>query len=392
MPGAPVDRTQTWLRSPAPGSGGAEALVEGLAARLVDEGLPLWRIATSLKTVHPEVYSRYIAWRRGERCTTQVRNHAFAMSATFVDSPVGAIYRHEALELRRRVSRPEERTWPALVELAEAGGTDWVIFALCFSDGQRSFVSFATDARDGFDDAQLARLRALIPTLALRLELETATFATRSLLRIYLGENAADRVLAGSFKRGTGQLLRAAIWMCDLRGFTSLTDRTPVGEVVAALDQYFERIAGPIEAQGGEILKFIGDAVLAIFPIDEAGPREPCRRALLAAQLALTSMASWAKERAAAGVPPLGLGIGLHVGDVMYGNVGAHERLDFTVIGAAVNEVSRVEGLCKTVGVPLLVTGAFAAAVEDPALVSVGAHALRGVTHAQELFTLPLDR
>jgi adenylate cyclase len=381
------EQTQAWLLAPARSALSAEQLLDGLAARLAAEGLPLWRIACGLRTTHPELFSRLLSWRRGEGTSVQLRSQQFAESATFTDSPVAMLYRGDAVELRRRLADPAERSWPVLDELAAAGGTDWAIFALSFGDGRRNFVSFTTDAAGGFADAQLVALRGLIPALALRLELETARTATRSLLRVYLGANAAERVLAGAFQRGTGQVQRAAVWMCDLRGFTTLADRAPVGEVVAALDVYFEHMATAIEAHGGEILKFIGDAVLAIFPIDAEGAQGPCRRALQAARAALASMAAWNAERATAGAAPLGLGIGLHVGDVMYGNVGARERLDFTVIGAAVNEVSRVEGLCKTVGVPLLVTGAFAAAADDASLVSVGEHALRGVGAPQELFT-----
>jgi adenylate cyclase len=202
--------------------------------------------------------------------------------------------------------------------------------------------------------------------------------SARRLLDVYLGQNAAERVLSGGFRRGSGQLLTAAIWYCDLRGFTSLSDRLPTREVVPLLDRYFETVAGPVVARGGEILKFIGDAVLAVFPTGPEGPRSACERALAAAEESL---------RVVADLRPLSIGVGLHLGEVMYGNIGARERLDFTVIGAAVNEVCRVESLCKELSVPLLMTGRFAEQLAHQGCVPLGLHALKGVAEPQPVFT-----
>jgi adenylate cyclase len=230
-------------------------------------------------------------------------------------------------------------------------------------------------------DADIALLEAIRPTFALYLRVHSAELATDHLLRVYLGQNAAQRVLDGAFVRGSGERIDAAIWFCDLRGFTAFSDRTPLEDVVCTLDRYFESVATPVVEEGGEVLKFIGDAMLAVFPVD-GDPKQACAAALRAARRALDTTPEVLRSEG------LSFGIALHLGSVMYGNLGAAERLDFTVIGPAVNEASRVEGLCKTLGEPLLVTARFAEHTVPGQLRPLGAHALRGVREPQELFTL----
>lgn len=236
------------------------------------------------------------------------------------------------------------------------------------------WMAFATARAGGFTDTQLAELTGLVPLLGLHAQLAMAHIATRSLLEVYLGANAAKQVLAGQFRRGTGTALSAAVFFCDLRGFTKLGDSLPPKELVALLDGYFEAIAGPIEANGGEILKMIGDAALAVFPANR------CADALAAAEGALAAIST---------LPPLKIGVALHLGEVVYGNIGGRRRLDFTVIGATVNEVCRVESLCKELGAPLLMTQAFVDALGGAATtVELGAHPLRGVAAPQPIHTL----
>lgn len=365
-----------------------EVLIAELCARLEAIGFPVWRAATSLRTLHPELFVTNVVWQRGVGTRTSARHHDITESPGYRVSPVAVI--HGGVDrIRQRLDVPPETLpYPLLVDFARQGGTDYVIEALTLADGRRSFVSFTTDHPGGFAPEHLDALAAIRPALNLRLELESAYLATRSLLEVYLGPNAARRVLAGAFKRGGGESIRAAIWFCDLRGFTELGDRLHVEEVVELLDRYFEHVAGPVNDAGGEVLKFIGDAMLAILPVDDAGPAEPCARARAAAEAALAGLEALNRELAAEGRPCLGVGIALHLGEVMYGNIGARGRLDFTVIGAPVNEACRVESLCKPLGTPLLCTAAFAAAVPSAALVSLGAHALKGVRDPVEVFTL----
>jgi adenylate cyclase len=304
----------------------------------------------------------------------------------YKNSPVAQIHEGAASVRRRLHGAGAVLDFPILEEIAALGATDYFAAALVHGDGDRSYFSWATDADGGFSDEAILRLSRLVPFVGVRIELDSARYTLRSLLEVYLGHNAAARVLSGRFRRGQGETLRCAILFSDMRGFTSLADHASPHDVVATLDAYFEKVAGPISTHGGEVLKFVGDAVLAIFPCHD-GDASACARAVEAARDALGGLDALNATRTA---PPLALGIALHLGEVMYGNIGARDRLDFTVIGAAVNEASRVEGMCKTLGVPVLLTRAFQGAYPGAAT-SVGHHALKGVSEPHELFTLPLD-
>ena len=221
-----------------------------------------------------------------------------------------------------------------------------------------------------------------------------AALATRStlaaLLEAYLGRRSAAQVLAGRLRRETGETIRAVLLYGDLRGFTELSEATAPEAVVAALDAWFDRVAGAVHAFGGEVLKFIGDGVLAIFPIGERPPSAACDAALSAVGAARAGMAHLDQARSRQGLPPLPFGMALHLGEMLWGNIGTADRLDFTAIGPAVNLVSRLEGLCKPLGRSVLVSGAVAAETTT-ALIPLGEHALRGIAKPCAVFTLPED-
>ena len=357
----------------------AEQLVDGLAQCIIANGLPLARLSTSLLTLHPEVYVRNLVWTRAGGCVSKYRHHDYKLGDDYTNSPVATIHKGASAVRGRLECPPSEMSYPILVDLAKEGATDYLALPLVFERGRRSYVSFATDRAGGFTDSDIRELEQLVPMLCLRFALESAKYTTRCLLEVYLGPNAAKRVLAGEVRRGGGEMIHAAIFTCDMRGFTAMSDRLPAREVVGVLDRYFESVAVPIAKHGGEVLKFIGDAMLAIFPID-GEPEDACKRALAAAEEGL-----FALEKISADV---GVGLALHVGEVMYGNIGAPGRLDFTVIGSAVNETCRVESLCKDLGVPLLMTATFAAACGELPVVSLGRHALKGVNAPLEIYTL----
>ena len=277
----------------------------------------------------------------------------------------------------------DELPYPVCDDLKAEGMTDYLIQPMLSSHGGHSFASWSTDRPGGFLPEHIDALEAIAPTLALRMDANSAHLATQQLLRVYLGRNAAERVIGGAFERGSGERIEAAIWFCDLRGFTALSDHADVEQVIDVLDRYFSVVAEPIRANGGEILKFIGDAVLAVFPTCKE-PGDACVCALRAAKEALA--------HAHVLGPDLSFGVALHLGEVFYGNIGASSRLDFTVIGPAVNEASRVEGMCKVLGRDLLLTQAFANHVDRLELESLGTHRLRGVGREQELFGLKLGR
>lgn len=384
---ANLGETFAWLLAAPHVSDGGQAFARGLAAKLREAGLPVWRISFALLAKHPEVLWRTVRWHETDGVSVVERAHELARETYFKDSPV-ALLIEGAAPIRVRLDGADLR-FPVCRELAEQGGTDYYAQGLGFSNGEVSYVAWATREPGGFTDDVVRALDELGPMLARRVELESAYHATRSLLEVYLGKNAARRVIDGQFRRGGGELIRAAIWFCDLRGFTAISDRTDPARVVEILDAYFDCAAGVIVEHGGEVLKFIGDAILAIFPVGE-DPGEACRRALAAAEKTLESLKQ--VNHARPDRPELNIGIALHLGEVMYGNIGSRERLDFTVISSSVNETSRLEGLCKTLGARLLFSEAFAVATARQDLADLGEHDLKGVSSKRRVFTLVTRR
>lgn len=359
-----------------------------LSERLVAQGVPLHRTSLGVRPMHPEVFARNVRWKRGEPgVAVNDRDYAIRNTESYLNSPVKLI--HEgAGGLRRRLAGPAARLdFPILQELRDSGATDYVIMPVVYSTGIIDFISWTTDRPEGFGTAQLTLLYDLLPLIALRIELASSYDATRTLLTTYLGREPARRVLAGSVRRQHVETIRAAVLVSDIRGYTRMTDRLPPAQIVRLLDDYFERVAEPIDEHRGEVLKFIGDGLLAMFEARD-DPADASRRALAAAKQALAALAEVSAERKAQGLPEINIGVGLHLGEVQYGNIGARERLDFTVIGPAVNEASRVEALCKVLQRPLLATAAFARAVGVDSLESLGFHGLRGVAEPQEIFGL----
>lgn len=381
----------TWLVERAGRLTSRAAFLAALCEQLVAHDMPLFRVSMGVQSVHPEIFARNVRWQRGQSEVDEIdRPYAIRGGPEYLNSPVRLI--HEgAGALRRRLEGDHPRLdFPLLVDLKAAGCTDYVIMPLTRSTGEPNYISWSTDRAGGFEIEELTILYDLLPLIALRVELTTSYDATSTLLTTYLGRAAAQRVLDGRVRRGQVESLRAAVFFSDLRGFTTAADRLPPEAVIDLLDDYMELVGRPIYEHGGEILKFIGDGILAIFSA-EPDAADACCRALTAARDAQLALKRTANGREAAGKPPLSVGIGLHFGDVQFGNIGARDRLDFTVIGRAVNEVERVEGLCKELSRPGLASAAFVAQLPDeaPNLQSLGVHTLRGVAQPQEIFGLP---
>jgi adenylate cyclase len=386
-PPVSADPIAAWLIEHGGNAIESRELLDQLCQRLTDRGLRLLRVVIGLPTLHPQIVTRSLTWQRGRGVQEASRDHDVMQSPTYLESPVALIHQGAAA-IRRRLGRPEtELDFPILGELRAAGVTDYLILPLRFTRGRASFVSWATDAPEGFAQDELRLLDGLTPLLALRFEIESRRAMMNDLLATYLGAEAARKVIAGAVRRGSGELVRAAIWYCDLRGFTRMADRTPPAAMIALLDGYFDCVATPVQERGGEVLKFIGDGMLAIFRCQGASEDAACAKALAAAVEALSRLDALNQERARAAAPPLAIGIALHLGEVMYGNVGAANRLDFTVIGAAVNLVARLESRCAALGQNLLATRAFAQLCPGGSLVSLGSHRLRDVTEPVEIFT-----
>lgn len=379
---------ETWLSMYDPTDADPALLLSRFLAGLRAMGMPICRASLWLPTAHPELWGTQVVWNESGDTEVTLRAHDITQTSTYLGSPGQAVHIARRA-LRYRLDGGEaELGYPLLRQLSTAGMTDYVIIPFHTDHAhEQPWIAFATRDETGFSDADVTRLEGLCQALGWKTRVVIAEQATRSLLRVYLGPNAAERVMQGEFRRGSGQRIQSVIWFCDLRGFTTLGDVLPASELVALLDRYFECVAGPIEDRGGEILKFVGDAVLAIFP-STAGMNSAAERAVEAARLALAALEQLSSEQTKDGRPGLRMGVSLHVGDVFYGNIGGRSRLDFTVIGSAVNEASRVESLCKEVGVPLLVTRAFADALGHERLSPLGTRTLRGVKKEQELFTL----
>ncbi len=384
--------TAQWLTGHDGKSLSAAALFEGLCQRLLVEGMPLLRASCALPAMHPQIYARGLVWNKAEGAREIAREHGVTDTSAYYDSPVAVIHQGAAAVRRRLDVAEPQLDFPVVRELKEQGATDYVAMPLRFTSGHVSFISWACDAPGGFSTAALGLLWDLLPLIALRLEIESAYGMTDDLLTTYLGHNATRRVLAGTVHVGQGEVIRAAIWYCDLRGFTAMADRLPASEVIATLDAYFECMARAVQGLGGEVLKFVGDAMLAIYEIP-SGPVPPVDnaacRAFAAALAAREALAGLNRTRAERGEPALAAGIALHVGDVIYGNIGAADRLDFTVIGPAVNEVCRMEQLCAKLGHPVVTSQSFQEMACDPRLTSIGWHTLRGVAQARQIFALP---
>jgi class 3 adenylate cyclase len=336
-------------RSTEPG-----ALLVGLCQRLVEANLPLRAAALTISALHPLVAGSTFTWQR--------------------DRP-------EALEMPRFHGMTDG------FGIDARGDTRELDLTIELGDGARHSVGFASDRPDGFDRAQRALLRRAASLLATPLEIVVTRQTAAILLATYLGRRSGARVLAGAVQRGDGETIHAVLWYSDLRGFTALSESLPRDRVIALLNAHFERLAAPIKAFGGEVLKFMGDGLLAIFPTEPGGAAHACERALRAARGARAGMAALNGERMAAGESPLDFGLALHLGDVMHGNIGAPDRLDFTVIGPAVNVVSRLEALCKEIDRPVLISAAFAGACRDD-LEPIGSYRLPGVTQPERVFTL----
>jgi adenylate cyclase len=303
----------------------------------------------------------------------------------FINSPANELF-DGATEVRENLERNPSlgRKHAVYDEMRAKGLTDYVAWPLYHTLGKRHMVTFATDRSGGFDDAHIASLLKLLPVLALVSEIRVKNRLARTLLETYVGSHAGELILAGATRRGSGTTVRAAIMICDLRDFTRISDNWPRDDVIDLLNGYFDAMSEPIARHGGEILKFIGDGLLAIFPLSQP---QACGNLLHAVSEARQAMMALNEKNGGTGRASLNYGIGVHVGDVMYGNIGSRTRLDFTVIGPAVNMASRLEALTKQLGKPVLLSRAFADFVKsDFDLERVGEYEVRGFNDPIELF------
>ncbi len=368
-----------------------------LADQLNDHGASLKRINLGSDVLHPTIDSRSFHWTRegGVEMTMLDRGTFEENSPDWVQSPFRHILINRETSLRRKLGEgaPTDE-FPLLDRFAREGATEYAAFVVGYGDGATlaemdgMISSWLTDAPGGFGNAQMALIESIQKPLALAFNRNVLHATTRTLLGTYLGEDAAKRVLAGNIERGRAESIRAVIWFSDLSGFTHVADSIDRHLLLGLLNEYAGIVVDTLEAHGGNVLKFMGDGMLAIFRGERM--EDACGHALKAAREAIEAAKTLSARRSGDGLPTTDLYLALHEGELLYGNFGGRSRLDFTVLGPAVNEASRMAALSRSIDQRIIVSSAFASACggKRDHLVSLGRYALRGVARPQELFTL----
>ncbi len=389
MSDAQIAEAIAWLIDGARSAQQPHEVLEQLVPRLIAAGLPLWRVAVSVRTLHPNVMARRFIWRPDAPVQLDEAPYALSENPESLASPMTSVYQSGTVIRRRLVDPDCPMDYGVLPELREQGITDYLIVPLVFTDGAIHAASWSTQAPEGFSDAHVAAIEAISKPFARVAEIRALRRTAVNLLDTYVGKRSGARILAGHIRRGDVETIEAAFWYSDLRDFTALNEMLAPPELIALLNEYFEAVSSAVAARGGEVLQFIGDAALVVFPAraETGGRRGACQAALGAALAALDAAATVNRARADAGRPTFRFGIGLHVGAVSWGNVGGVDRLGLNVIGPAVNRTARIETLTKEVGVPLLLSQDFADAL-GLACRPVGTFELKGVPEPQAVYAL----
>jgi len=394
-----IDGVADWLMSQALGDADVQGIVGGCCDRLLAAGIPLSRGFVSFRILHPKFAAVSIIWRRAQRTgtvehTETLHGEAFT-SEDWHQSPMNHMLSTQIPFLRRRL-RGEEALldFPVCRDLREQGASDYVAWMVPFARDDEPgphqggvIGSWTTDRPSGFSDAEIRTLVRIQRRLVVSLKVQIKQQIAHTVLATYLGRDAGRQVLDGQIRRGDGEMVHAVIWYSDMRDSTRLADYLAAEDFLETVNSYFECTAGAVLANGGEVLRFIGDAVLAIFPIRDADPQLACELAMAAARDAEARLQALNQDRARDDLEGLDYGLALHVGDVMFGNIGVPERLEFSVIGPAANEVARIESLTKTLGRRTLASAEFASSVPRY-WESTGQHALDGVGAPVEVMVL----
>ncbi len=368
--------------------------------RVVEAGLPLSRALVIIDTLHPVHEGRVFQWRSEVSGESEIREYGRTSgdneaAANWRRSPFFHMLEQGLSSLHRRLGPETDEEFAALRNHRAEGRTGWLALIDRFRPGAAIgemdciYSAWGTDRPGGFADGDVQALERLVPALGLAAKSASLARIAETLVETYLGRDAGRRVLSGKIERGVADRIEAVLWFSDLRGFTAIAGACQPDQVLPLLNDYADAVISAVHEEGGDVLKLIGDGTLAIFA--RATCADPCRSALAAERSLRRRVASVNARRAEAGLPVTQVYLGLHVGEVYYGNIGSHERLDFTVVGPAVNEASRIAALCRSAERDVLVSAAFRDAADAPdqhCLVSVGRYALRGVQRPQELFTV----
>ena len=385
------DSAISWLLTEGRFNDSVRGAFDSFMQRLSEDGAPIGRSALIIATLHPLIRGWGLRWTRRNGTGLEASfYHATQNTPAYLLSPIHHVFQ-ESVYIRRRLNTPDARfDYPVLQEMKDQGYTDYLASPLIFSDGAVSVLTFCTEKPEGWTDNDLLQIDRLSAALAPVIEAISARRTAQILMETYIGKRSGRKVLDGHIRRGDGETINAVVWFNDLRDSTALSEELPMNRMLALLNTYFEISALAIQNNGGEVLRFVGDAMLGIFPVsdDTGGETAAAERALRAAFQTRDNMTEANAERRRNTEPPINFGIGLHIGEVMYGNVGAPARLDFSVIGPAANRAARVESLTRELGIPLLTSSAFAA-ISPLEMASAGLHRFKGIADMQEVFTLP---
>ncbi len=387
-----IDEVIGWLNRQALASSDLETIARGTCERLAAAGLPIARAYMSFSMLHPLYRAVGFLWDRRKGFSIEKHRHVQAGETDrFLKSPFYHLIKNELPYLRRQIGNSDGTyEFPIFEELREGGITDYFAYTREFTPGssQGMIGSWATDRREGFTDDDIAALLRIQESLAVSSKMAAKSKLALNMLSTYLGIGAGGRVLSGQIRRGDGETIKAAIVVADMRNSTRLAEEVGREAYIGTLNTFFDNTASAFAEAGGEILSFVGDGFLAIFPCGDS-PRErkeACQKAYSAAIAATQWMAEANRERAAAGEATIGYGIGLHIGNVMFGNVGLIDRLAFSVFGAAVNEATRLEALTKVYETPIVASEEFRSRCEGT-WDELGVEMLRGVNHPVNVFT-----
>lgn len=399
MESAEADRVVAWVLNGGLAGGSEIDLLHGFCERCVTAGLPLTRAIIIIDTLHPIYEGRVFFWAGDKELDSPVSEYLPRSEEEdpggWLRSPFYHLVQSGLGEFRRRLAPGATSDFPVFEEMRLDGQTDWFALIQRFTPdtviGPMDCVisRWTTDRAEGFSDDDLNDLRRLVPSLALAVKSASLARIAESLVETYLGRDAGRRVLRGRMSRGVADKINAVLWYSDLRNFTAISDSVASDELIPLLDDYAEAVISAVHGAGGDVLKLIGDGILAIFTHDD--PSVAASAALNAEADLRQRLTGLDQRRIDEEKPVTSVNLGLHIGDVFYGNIGSKNRLDFTVVGQAVNEVSRIVSMCRSADRDILVSPAFRLALPEirrTELVSVGRYALRGVGRAQELFTL----
>jgi len=340
-----LQKLSDWLIDGARSAASPAHMMAETCERLVQAGLPLWRVGVFVRTLHPEIFGRNFIWKPGAEVEIGTVDFNILDAPEFKASPLSIVFR-QGIEVRARMDDPQSERFPIVADMRAEGVTDYVALPLLFTDGLNNASSWTTKQPGGFTDEQLSSLRLVITPLARYIEIISLRRTATMLLDTYVGNRAGEKILGGQIRRGHNETMNAAIWLSDLRGFTALSDRLPAENVVEILNQYFDCQVAAIRNHGGEVLKYMGDGLLAVFPIDEyvGDEQQVCSHVLEAARESRASVEAMQYKFGEA-IERFRFGVALHVGKILYGNIGGGNRLDFTCIGPAINLAARLEKL-----------------------------------------------